>query len=109
MAHVNSHQPPYFRLWELLIYQLVHIGRCITHGASEPSSESEAPDSDVATGQDADTTSPSGASELPVVEEKRHMHIHPQLLKVGAVIVSSGRYIKVRIAQSAVEAILEKL
>ncbi len=95
----------------MLIYQLLHVGRCIMHGASEslceasePETESEASDRDVDAGQDADTTSPS---ELPVAEEKPHMHIRAfilQLLKVGATIASSGRYIKVRIAYTAVDA-----
>ncbi len=57
----------------MLVYQLVHIGCCIMHGAPDPSSESEASDSDVA----ADATSLSDASETPVSEEPSHMHIHP--------------------------------
>ncbi len=89
----------------LQLYMLVHIGRCIMHGAPDPSSESEASDSNVA----ADATSLSDASETPVSKNHLTCTFILQLLKVGEVIVRSGRYIKVRIVESAVETILGQL
>ena len=47
------------------------------------------------------------ADETPTTEEEPHMHIRTfreQVLKVGAIMARHGRYIRFRIAQSAIEA-----
>ncbi|MCY4170657.1 MAG: hypothetical protein OXF08_03550 [Bacteroidetes bacterium] len=53
------------------------------------------------------TDIPAQADETQTSEEESHLHIRTfreQVLKVGATIARHGRYIRFRIAQSAVEA-----
>jgi len=103
----------------MLVYQLMHIGRCILYSA--PGQEPETPEAStqaVALVRDtpwsslnvesctlADAENPTEADQIR--EEEPHMHIRTfreQVLKVGAMMARHGRYIRFRIAQSAVEA-----
>ena len=105
----------------MLVYQLMHIARCILHSAPEQASgtleastqasasvsdtQSSALEEETSTITDTDT--PTQADETQTSEEESHLHIRTfreQVLKVGATIARHGRYIRFRIAQSAVEA-----
>ena len=107
----------------MLVYQLMHIGRCTLHstpqteepdGAPVQSSElpsgprvNPEPTVETRTESSANTdTHPDAPVELPP-KDASHMHIRTfrlQVLKVGATVVRHGRYLIFRIAQSAVEA-----
>ena len=96
----------------MLVYQLMHIARCILHsapeqasGTLEASTQASALEEETSTITDTDT--PTQADETQTSEEESHLHIRTfreQVLKVGATIARHGRYIRFRIAQSAVEA-----
>lgn len=96
----------------MLVYQLMHIGRCTLHSPPDQKPEMQA----LASVRDIEwssldvegsTESCILADETQTTEEEPHMHIRTfreQVLKVGAIMARHGRYIRFRIAQSAVEA-----
>ena len=101
----------------MLVYQLMHIARCILHSAPEQapeameaSAQASASVSDTQWSSldvEGSTEACTLADETPTTEEEPHMHIRTfreQVLKVGAIMARHGRYIRFRIAQSAIEA-----
>ncbi len=101
----------------MLVYQLMHIARCILHSAPEQEPETlEASTQASASVRDtpwssldveSSTESCTLAEETQTTEEEPHMHIRifrEQVLKVGAMMARLRRYIRFRIAQSDVKA-----
>ncbi len=98
----------------MLVYPLMHIGRYILHSAPEQepeeSTQASASVSDTQWSSldvEGSTESCTLVDETQTTEEEPHMHIRTfreQVLNVGVVIARHGRYIRFRIAQSAIEA-----
>jgi len=93
----------------MLVYQLLHIGRCTLH-SSPPAEDVEIPVQPSELDEDAAVevmTESSADLHLDANQQTRHLHIRTfrlYVLKVGATIVRHGRYLIFRIAQSAVAA-----
>lgn len=107
----------------MLVYQLLHIGRCILHssphiqepdGAQAPGQSSQRLAAPKLDPDPAIETSPESAANVEthsdasvLCKDASHMHIRTfrlHVLKVGATVVRHGRYLIFRIAQSAVQA-----
>ncbi len=101
----------------MLVYQLMHIARCILHSAPDQELETMEASTQVPASVrntqwssldiEGSTEACTLADETQTTEEEPHMHIRTfreQVLKVGAMMARHGRYIRFRISQSAVEA-----